>query len=405
MQKNITEKSRLLFFIGEDSTFYTHRINLAKAALKEGYQVAIATRCNKYQSIIENAGIQVFPLKKFQRSSINPWGQIQSLLELNTIYKQYQPNIVHHVAMKPVIFGTIIARFNKVPKIINALGGLGYIFTDSVETTDSTESIKSKRSHLIQFLKKIKKTILRTGVLKLFQWIFSHPNTKLILQNTDDIQTLLSSHCITENKITLIRGAGVDIQAFPAHPPMPQLSPNSPIIITCVSRLLWDKGIGDLVEAAKIMRDHDIPAKVILYGEPDLENPTAIPLHTLQTWHNANIIEWRGHCEQVAQAYAECHIAVLPSFYREGLPKTLLEAASSARPIVTTDATGCREVVEDQINGILIPVKNVEALVEALVKLCQDEPLRNKMGAAGRERVEKYFSDTLIHQQTLALYQ
>lgn len=381
-------RNKLLFLIAEDSTFCTHRINLAKEAVKAGYEVAIATRCSQYQDLIEQAGIQVFPLEKFNRSGLNPWKQIQSLEELHRIYKTYKPDICHHVAMKPVIFGSLVARFNKVPKIINALGGLGYIFTPANET---------------KAFRKIKKSALRRIALNFFHWIFKSPNTKLILQNPDDINTLVSAGCIQNNKITLIRGAGVDINAFEPQPALPHPTEQDPIIISCVSRILWDKGIGELIDAAKIMQAKGIPSKIILYGEPDEANPTSVPLATIRAWHESQIIEWRGHCRNVAKAYAECHIAVLPS-YREGLPKTLLEAASSARPIVTTDVPGCREVVQNQENGLLVPARNARALANALIYLCQDAALREKMGAAGRARVEKYFADTLIHQQTLALY-
>ncbi len=381
----MNKNPKLLFFIAEDSTFYTHRLNLAKEALKAGYEVAIATRCKHYETIIADAGIHIFPLKKFRRGTIKPWQQLESLIEIHQIYKNFQPDIVHQVAMKPVVFGSIVARFNKIPKIINALGGLGYIFTQSNDT---------------KLPKKIKKYLLRRAVLKFFHWIFSIPNARLILQNTDDIHTLVSSGCIEKDKIALIRGAGVDIQAYPAEA---HLSQQSPIIISCISRLLWDKGIGELVDAAKIMQTADVPTKVVVYGDPDPENPTSIPLATLQAWHDAKFIEWRGHCNNVAKAYAECHIAVLPS-YREGLPKTLLEAASSARPIVTTDVPGCREVVQDQENGLLVPAKNPVALAEALTVLCNDPALRERMGKAGRKRVEAHFSDSIIHQQTLALY-
>lgn len=384
----MAKPKKLLFLIAEDSTFCTHRINLAKEALKAGFEVAIATRCSQHQHFIKQAGIQVFPLESFNRSSLNPLKQIQSLAELNRIYSTYQPDICHHVAMKPVIFGSLVARFNQVPKIINALGGLGYIFTPANET---------------KLLRKIRKLALRKIALGFFRWIFKNPNTKLILQNPDDINTLVSAGCIQKDKITLIRGAGVDINAFAPQPALPHPLDKEPVIISCVSRILWDKGIGELVDAAKIMQAKGIPSKIILYGEPDQANPTSVPLATIRSWHESQIIEWRGHCQNVAKAYAECHIAVLPS-YREGLPKTLLEAASSARPIVTTDVPGCREVVQNQENGLLVPARNARALANALIYLCQDAALREKMGAAGRARVEKYFSDTLIHQQTLALY-
>jgi glycosyltransferase involved in cell wall biosynthesis len=167
--------------------------------------------------------------------------------------------------------------------------------------------------------------------------------------------------------------------------------------------MLWDKGIEEFVKAAKILKEKKIDATFLLYGTPDPENPTSIPEDRIQSWQDAGIIIWKKHCEDVAKAYADCHIAVLPS-YREGLPKSLLEAASCGRPIVTTDVPGCREVVIHGENGLLVEAQNSIALAESLMVLCENKALRERMGEAGRKRVEQFFRDKLIHEETIKLY-
>lgn len=377
-------QKKLLFFIAEDSYFCSHRINLAKAAQNKGYQVAIATRCNLHVSTIQNAGIRIFPLKHFKRSNINPWLEVLTLLEIFKIYKEFSPDIVHQVAFKPVIWGSLISYFCKVPQIINALGGLGYLFT--------TEAYS--------FRSKLKKLCLRGMIYPFLKWIFSRSNSVVILQNEEDIQTLTSLGYVKPHKVALIRGAGIDPQAFPFSKP----TASSPIVIACISRMLWSKGIGDLVKAADILQKLSLPFKIILYGLPDDMNPNSISLTQLNAWKNLRFIQWEGHCKDVAKAYTESHIAVLPSFYREGIPKTLLEAASCGRPIVTTNVAGCKDVVVDGMNGFIVPPKSPEALAAALSKLMLDEKLRIKMGENSRKLIENAFSDTIVNNLTLALY-
>jgi glycosyltransferase involved in cell wall biosynthesis len=379
---------KILFLVSDDSYFCSHRLNLARAAVQTGFEVAVATKITTHLPQIQAAGLKVFPLKNFSRTGLNPVNQILLLIELIKIYKTYHPDIVHQVAIKPVILGSLVALWCGVPRIMNALGGLGYLFTDQIPPTSPFSAAR------------IKKKLLHTLTCSLFRFIFSKPNTQLILQNEDDLKTLIKAGCISHpEKISIIRGAGIDIHAFPVTP-FP-LEP--PIIITCIARMLWDKGIGELVAAAEILQQKNIPAQVILYGLPDPENPASITEIQLQKWHDSGIIIWKGHCDDVRNAYAQCHIAVLAS-YREGLPKTLLEAASCGRPIVTTDVPGCREVVQNNENGLLVPAKDSTALANALIILSQDKALCLKMGQAGRKRIETYFADSLIHQQILRLY-
>jgi glycosyltransferase involved in cell wall biosynthesis len=223
-----------------------------------------------------------------------------------------------------------------------------------------------------------------------------------VLQNTDDENTLIAAGCLPvrsrPEKVVIIPGCGINplhypVQPFPAEPP---------INIVCVSRMLWDKGIGELVEAAQLCQQEKLHAKIILYGTPDLENPATITQEQLEAWNKSGLIEWRGFCHNVAKAYAESHIAVLPS-YREGLPKSLLEAACCGRPIVATDVPGCRNIVTNEINGLLVKPQNSQSLFKALKRLVNDPDLREKFGQAGHERIERDFLPQKIHSQFLAL--
>jgi len=395
---------KILFLVSEDSYFCSHRLNLARAALQAGFEVAIATKATKptHTQKIQDAGLTLFPLKHFTRAGLNPIRQCQLLLELLKIYKMYRPDIVHQVAIKPVILGSLVGLWCRIPLIINALGGLGYLFTTDEPLPPEIPPSPpfSKGEKTTKTTTKLKKRVLRFLTCWLFRFIFSRRNTKLILQNQDDLDTLVKAQCISDlKKISIIRGSGIDMNAFPATP----FPPEPPVIIACISRLLWDKGIGELVTAARTLQEKNIAAKIILYGTPDPENPASISHEQIQEWHDSGLITWQGHCNHVAKAYADCQIAALPS-YREGLPKTLLEAASCERPIVTTDVPGCREVVKDGENGLLVPAKDSEELANALIVLIENKALRLQMGQAGRKRVAQYFSDTLIYEEILKLY-
>lgn len=383
---------KLLYLVSDDRYFCSHRLSLARAAVEKGYQVAVATRCTEkdrshYQSLIEQQGIRVYPLQHFNRAGLHPWRQMKTLFELIRIYRDFKPDVVHHVAVKPVLLGSFVAQWCKIPKIINALGGLGYLFTET--------------SSDLPLLQKIKKMFLFSFVCKCYRWAFSRPNTIVLLQNQDDKTVLIQQGCVKTNKVVIIPGSGIDTNAYPITSP-----PSSPpVIVSCISRMLWDKGIGELVTAAKILKSYSqkLSIKVLLYGMPDPENPASISKETLEKWHAEGYIEWRGFCDNVAKAYQECHIAVLPS-YREGLPKSLLEAASCGRPIITTDVPGCREVVKEGENGMLVPVRDAERLADRIRILAQDEVLRIKMGELGRKRIEDYFSNESIHGDILSLY-
>ncbi|MBT4879885.1 MAG: glycosyltransferase family 4 protein [Alphaproteobacteria bacterium] len=368
-------KAKLLYLIAEDRAVLSHRLNLARTARDQGYDVHIATRTTGVEGALQDEGFTVHPLRHFRRGkSGNPLRDLRAILELRTLYKRIKPNIVHQVAMKPVLYGTIAARLAGVPHVINALGGMGYLFI--------SPTLKAK----------LMRVVVKAG----FKALLSHKSVRLILQNPDDQRTLKS--VVKPEKVTLIKGAGVDTNLFTPKP-----EPKGPTTVVLVARLLWDKGIGELVEAARILKAKHVPIRILIVGDPDPENPASIPVTTVRAWEKAGLVEWLGLRHDIAKIYQESHIAVLPS-YREGLPKSLLEAAACGKSLIATDVPGCREVVQDGKNGILVPAKESKGLAAAIKKLSESKSLREKYGKASRLRAENEFDADLINSETLALY-
>jgi len=372
-----THNPKLLYVVSEDWYFCSHRLALAAAAKQQGYTVAVATRVAKHKEQILKQGLTLIPLRHFKRASCNPWQEIRSLYELWHIYRQFKPDIVHHVAVKPVLYGSMVASLLGVPRVINALAGMGYLFTAKKNWTRLASKL----------------------MIRIYSLLFNRSEYTLIVQNQDDEKLWRERANIDANNIVLIRGSGVDVNQF-----QPSAEPEGIPIVVCATRMLKDKGIEELVAAAKILARKKIQTRIILCGPADDDNPSAITASQLRQWQKDTPIEWTGMVENMAQRYRDCHIAVLPS-YREGLPKSLLEAAASGLPIVATNVPGCREIVENGRNGLLVPAKNPVALAEALGILINHAMLRQKFGRAGRLKAEQEFADKLIHGQTLALYQ
>ncbi|AIL13533.1 hypothetical protein IM40_08635 [Candidatus Paracaedimonas acanthamoebae] len=374
------KSKRLLYFVSEDWYFCTHRLPLAKVALAKGYDVFLITSLSDCQKQIEAAGIKIIPLQYFNRSSGNLNTELLSLKELKTIYKNINPDLVHHVAIKPVIYGSLIAWINKTPRVINAFGGLGYLFTH----------------------KSLKTCFLRKIVQKILKILLNRPTSTLILQNCDDAKLLLDRHIIQKDHLVTIKGVGVNTDIF-SYQEEPQIDDKKGPLVSFVSRMLKDKGILELIDAIKILRFQHIKAQFHFWGDLDPLNPSSITIQELNDWQQDGLIIWHGPTKEVVSVYHKSHLVVLPS-YREGLPKTLLEAASCGRALVTTDVPGCREVVQNEKNGLLVPSKNALALAEAIQKLIINSPLRKKMGKQGREIIERNFSEKKLIQQTLQLY-
>lgn len=376
MEQSLNKRLKILYLVTVDSYFWSHRLELAREAMKRGFEVTVVTRVTDYGKQIENEGFKLIPIN-ITRSGKNLFNELAILWKLIRIYKSERPDIVHHVAIKPVLYGSLAAWITKIPHVVNALTGMGYIFISN----------------------EWKAVLLRKFINRAFHILLNRPNSRLILQNRDDKNFMVQLKILDQEKIVLIPGSGVDTQVF-----LPIPEPVGVPVVMLVSRMLWHKGVGEFVEAARLLRNKGINACFVLVGGIDTENPAAIPLHILEEWNRTGIVEWWGLQNDMPRIFSKANIVCLPS-YREGLPKVLIEAASCSRSIVATDVPGCREIVLHGKNGILVPVKNVTALSDALEKLIKDPVLRHRMGMIGRELVISKFSIERIVSQTIALYQ
>ncbi|HAA91233.1 MAG: glycosyltransferase family 1 protein [Rhodospirillaceae bacterium] len=365
---------KILFVVSEDWYFCSHRLELGAALVAAGAKVAVATRLDKDRDTIIRAGIRVIPFN-LARSGRNPFRDIASIFRLISIYIRERPDLVHHVALKPTLYGAFAAWLTRVPAVVNALGGMGFVFI--------SESL---------FARAVRKTTALA-----FKFLMNRKNSRTILQNPDDIALYRDRIGVVESQLALIKGSGVDLATFKVAPE----KDGKPTAV-CVSRMLWDKGIGELVYAARILKERGAPVKVRLVGPTDA-NPASIPPETLESWHKQGIVEVAGPKTDIAAEYRNAHIAVLPS-YREGLPKSLLEAAASGRAMVASDVPGCREVCRNGKTGLLVPVNSVEPLSDALERLATDGSLRQKLGAEARRVAEREFGVEAVISATLDLY-
>lgn len=363
---------KIIFFVTEDWVFCSHRLPLAIAVKDAGYDVVVITRVVNHGELIRRSGIRTIPFN-MSRRSMNPIRELATILRLCLIYRDEKPDIVHHVAVKPVLYGSIAAMLTGISNVINALTGLGWLFTST-----------SKQASLIRMI-----------VRRVFRFVLARG--LVIVQNDDDAAELRRIG-ITEDRLNLIKGSGVNTTDYA---PLPE-SGNVPVVLL-PSRMLWDKGVREFVEAATQIKKRGANARFVLVGDPDDHNPASVPKKQLMAWQQEGRVEWWGKREDMPHVLAQSHIVCLPS-YREGLPKALLEAASCARPIVTTDVPGCREIVCNGDNGLIVAVRNATALANALVKLLEDPKLRYEMGQRGRERVLNEFSQEKINSQFLTLY-
>ncbi len=311
----------------------------------------------------------------FRRAGIHPLYDMGTVRRLAGLYSTFRPDLVHHVAMKPVIYGSIAARLAGVPATVNAVAGLGFAL-----------SSKSAIARLIR-------PVVRAGL----RLALAHPNSRLIVQNQDDARYFVSERLVGADKIRLVRGVGVCVQNFKVTP-----EPEGVPLIVLPSRLLRDKGVREFVAAARYIRQAGVAARFALVGSTDV-NPASLSPTEVDAIAREGVVEVWGHRQDMHAVYRSANVVCLPS-YREGLPKVLLEAAASGRAVVTTDAPGCREAVRHGETGLLVPAREVEPLVGALLCLIRDRDLRQRFGAAGRQLVMRQFTEDKAIDDTFAVY-
>ncbi|MDL2284550.1 glycosyltransferase family 4 protein [Oxalobacter sp. OttesenSCG-928-P03] len=373
------DKGTLLFVVDNADLFLSHRLPIALTAMNSGYEVHVAAPLDyAAEQIIESYAIG------FHRLSMDPekfslFSELKTFFSLRNIIREVEPDLLHLITLKPTLYGSIIARMNKVPAVVASITGTRKI---RLASDQKEESLRQK--------------IIR----RLYNYGFRHPNLRVTFQNKDDRDMFLDMDLISRRQIALIRGTGVNMQRF--HP-MQEIIGTLPLVLLA-SRMRWDKGIGEFVEAARQLQEKGTQARFVLVGGIDPAHPEAISEAQLQEWHNAGIIEWWGAKIDMPIVFAQAHIVCLPS-YREGLPKVLVEAAACGKPIVATDVSGCREIVTNEENGLLVPVQDVEDLAVALNRLLANPNLRHEMGQKGRQKVVAEFSIGHVVDKTLGVYE
>ncbi|MEZ0246229.1 MAG: glycosyltransferase family 4 protein [Methylophilaceae bacterium] len=365
---------RLLFIVNVDWFFLSHRLAVALAARDAGFDVHVATVLTGPSEAIERHGFTVHALHMDRRST-GSFDAFRLFWALLSLIRQLRPAVVHLITIKPVLFGGLAARLAGVPKVIAAISGLGYIF-------NARGFIATLHRSLVSILYRL--ALVREGV-----WV--------IFQNSDD-QALLQRHAgIRDSQVIHIRGSGVDLETWPTYP-----LPESPPRVLMASRLLADKGVCEFVEAARILRGYK-SACFVLVGDVDPGNPTSVSTEQVQRWVDEGLIEWWGQRNDMPEVLGMAHMVVLPS-YREGLPKVLIEAAASGRPVVTTDVPGCRDAIDPGRSGLLVEARNAAALAQA-IKALLDHPLQlSAMGEAGRHLAEQAFDIREVVIRHLAAY-
>lgn len=370
-------RPRILFVVANDWYFYWHRLALAERIAAAGYDVHVATPLGRFRAAIEAAGMRHHPIR-IDRQGLNPFNDIATIKRLVALYRALDPDLVHHVAIKPILYGSIAAKVTRVPAVVNAMPGTGYLFASR------------------QWLARL----IRPGVMTAFRLLLNARNSRVTLENRDDRQMWISWRVMRPDRVVVMPGCGVDTGVFQPAP-----TPAGPTLVILPARLLFYKGVVEFVEAARLLRARGAAARFALVGEGDPGNPASIPADRLRQWQREGVVELFGWHDDMGRIFAQSHVVCLPSHGGEGVPRSLLEAASCGKPIVATDVPGCRDVVRHGENGLLVPPRQAAALAGALGRLIGDDELQRAMGARGRELALAAFSMDIVAAETLRLYE
>lgn len=364
--------ARVMYIVNNPAFFVSHRLPLARAALARGHEVVVAAPAGEGSMALEQAGIRTVHFA-LDRGSRRLASEAKSLVSLGVVMRQWAPTLVHAVTIKPVIYGGILARALSVPCYVAAVSGLGWVFLDQ-------GPLAAARRRVVE------------GA---YRTVFSHPNARVIVQNTSDQATLVNAGCVPLGRTALVAGSGVDASRFVPRPP----PPGAPIVMMA-SRLLLDKGVREFLLAAQQLRGK---ARFVLVGDFDQANPACLPANELNAAVAAGDVEFFGHRTEMEKILPMASIFALPS-YREGLPKVVLEAQACGVAVVTTDVPGCRDAIVPEKTGKLVPARDANALANGIRSLLDDPVCRTELGLAAREHVIAHHSDAAIAEQTMQLY-
>ena len=369
---------KVVLFANTEWYLYNFRRSLALALRDAGHDVLLLSPDGPYGEKLRALGLrwQALPM---DRRSLNPLREGVLFVHLWRLLRREQPDVVHSFTIKSAVYGSLAARLAGVPARVNAVAGMGYVFISHAR----------------------KARMLRPVVRVLLKVAMGGPNARLILQNPDDVAVFEQAKLVDPAHIRLIPGSGVDVARFA---PDPRRMAGLRVRVLLPARLLWDKGLAEYAEAARLLHAGDVPVDMLLAGDPDPGNPAAVPEAKVSEWEREGLLQWLGHVDDMPALFRSVDIVALPTSYGEGLPKSLIEAGASGCALVTTDVPGCREVVEHEVDGLLVPVHDAVALATAITRLQGDLPLRKRLAEAGRRKVLERFDEQMVIRNTLAVY-
>ena len=370
---------KAVLFANTDWYLYNFRRALALALQRQGYEVLLISPAGPYGDKLRALGLR-WESVPMARRSLNPLREAALLWHLVRLLRREQPALVHGFTIKCAVYGSLAARLAGVPARVNAVAGMGYVFTSP----------------------QLKARLLRPVVRGLLRLALGGSGARLILQNADDVALFRQAGLVDPEHIRLIRGSGVNCAQFAAgmraRPPG-----DGRMRVLLASRLLWDKGLAEFVAALRQLRLQGRTVHALLAGTPDPGNPATVPEATIREWVAEGLVSWLGHVDDMAGLLGSVDVVVLPS-HREGLPRTLVEAAACGLPLITTDVPGCREVVSDGVDGLLVPRGDSKALAQAIRRLQDDPELARRLGVAARLKARSQFDEHIVIQRTLEVY-
>ncbi|TWI01771.1 glycosyltransferase involved in cell wall biosynthesis [Luteimonas cucumeris] len=371
---------KIAFFANTDWYLYNFRLSTALRLRALGAEVMMLSPPGDFGARFADHGIawRTLPM---DRSSLDPLRETLLLRALVRLLTTERPDLLHNFTVKCAVYGALAARMAKVPAVVNAVAGMGYVFTSQ----------------------RMKARALRPVVSDLMRRTLGHGNSRVILQNPDDVGTFTALRLSPPDKIRLIRSSGVDTERFSPAPRDAQA--RRPLRVLLAARLLWEKGIGEFAEAASLMRQQGRDIEFLLAGMPDPGNPRSVPRADVERWQQQGMLTWLGHVEDMSTLMRQVDVMALPSYYREGVPKSLIEGAASGLALVTTDLPGCREVVsEDGVDGLHVAPRSAESLAAALARLDDDRPLLQRLASRARDRALQHFDHRNVIRETIDVY-